>query len=73
MQSIARPTLQVAALPRQVLQSSLGENMTSHKSGLLIVILAIASPREAFALITGGAGNKPVSDPGWPKGAAGIF
>ena len=29
--------------------------------------------REAAALITGGEGNKPISDPGWPKGAAAIF
>ncbi len=47
--------------------------MNSLKTGLLFVILAMASPPEAFALITGGTGNKPVSDPGWPKGAAGIF
>ena len=42
-------------------------------TGFLITILAVASPREAFALIRGDAGNKPVSDPGWPKGAAAIF
>jgi hypothetical protein len=27
----------------------------------------------ALALITGGEGNKPIGDPGWPKGAAAIF
>jgi Carboxypeptidase regulatory-like domain len=39
---------------------------------LLLSIAAIPS-REAFALITGGEGNKPLADPGWPKGAAAIF
>ncbi|MBA3312115.1 MAG: carboxypeptidase-like regulatory domain-containing protein [Planctomycetota bacterium] len=28
---------------------------------------------EAQALITGGEGNKPLDDPGWPKGAAEVF
>jgi hypothetical protein len=27
----------------------------------------------AFALITGGDGNEPLSDPGWPSGSAAIF
>jgi hypothetical protein len=27
----------------------------------------------AFALITGGEGNEPIRDPGWPAGAAAIF
>lgn len=40
---------------------------------LLIAALAVAAPREASALIVGDAGNKPVADPGWPKGAAAIF
>src|SRR5262245_45702115 len=34
--------------------------------------LTVASP-PAFALIMGGEGNRPVADPGWPKGAAVIF
>lgn len=38
---------------------------------LLLVILAV--PRPAAALITGGEGNSPVSDPGWSKGAAPVF
>ncbi len=42
-------------------------------TGLLIIILTMTTPREASALISGDAGNKPVSDPGWPKGAAAIF
>jgi hypothetical protein len=42
-------------------------------TGLLITILAVVAPREAFALIRGDAGNKPVPDPGWPHGAAAIF
>lgn len=40
---------------------------------LLMAALAVSAPREAFALIVGDAGNKPVGDPGWPKGAAAIF
>lgn len=42
-------------------------------TGLLITILAVVAPREAFALIRGDAGNKPVPDPGWPHGAAAFF
>lgn len=41
--------------------------------GLLLTILAVWTPREAGALITGGEGNKPLTDPGWPAGAAAIF
>jgi hypothetical protein len=44
--------------------------------GLLVLLstalMAVTSP-EALALIMGGAGNKPVADPGWPTGAAAIF
>ena len=47
--------------------------MTRITTGLLIVILAVIAPPQAFALITGGEGNKPISDPGWPAGAAAIF
>jgi hypothetical protein len=39
---------------------------------LATVTVAVMAP-EGFALITGGEGNKPVGDPGWPKGAAAIF
>lgn len=39
---------------------------------LVITTLALAAP-EAWALIMGDVGNKPVTDPGWPKGAAAIF
>lgn len=37
--------------------------------GLLAFLLA----QQAFALITGGAGNVPLDDPGWFKGAAAVF
>ncbi|WP_435009367.1 carboxypeptidase-like regulatory domain-containing protein [Tundrisphaera lichenicola] len=40
---------------------------------LLLAVLAVSSPREASALITGGTGNTPLRDPGWPTGAAAIF
>jgi hypothetical protein len=35
-------------------------------------IAALYSPA-AFALITGGEGSEPISDPGWPTGAAAVF
>jgi len=47
--------------------------MTRITTGFLVALLAAVAPLEAFALITGGEGNKPISDPGWPKGAAAIF
>ncbi len=39
---------------------------------LAVAILAVPF-RQAVALITGGEGNRPIADPGWPKGAAAIF
>jgi hypothetical protein len=47
--------------------------MTRITTGLVLAILTVAVPGEAFALITGGEGNKPISDPGWPAGAAALF
>jgi hypothetical protein len=47
--------------------------MTRITTGLLFTILATVAPSEAFALITGGEGNKPITDPGWPAGAAALF
>lgn len=35
--------------------------------------LVVIPPHAAFALITGGKGNEPVPDPGWPEGAAIVF
>jgi hypothetical protein len=40
---------------------------------LLYTAFAAALPPEAFAMITGGEGNRPLQDPGWPAGAAAIF
>ena len=39
----------------------------------LAVAIAAVPFQQAFALITGGEGNRPIADPGWPKGAAAIF
>ncbi|HJQ78379.1 MAG TPA: carboxypeptidase-like regulatory domain-containing protein [Lacipirellulaceae bacterium] len=39
---------------------------------IALAVFIIPSPG-AFALITGGEGNDPISDPGWPAGAAAIF
>ena len=40
---------------------------------LLATTIALMPAQTAVALITGGVGNEPVGDPGWPKGAAAIF
>ncbi len=41
----------------------------------MLFALAIAAVpfRQAVALIMGGQGNRPIADPGWPKGAAAVF
>ena len=39
---------------------------------LSAAIVSVIAPK-ALAMIIGGAGNKPIADPGWPKGAAAIF
>lgn len=41
--------------------------------GLLLVVGLAFVPSSSHALIMGGKGNKPVDDPGWPKGANSIF
>jgi hypothetical protein len=40
---------------------------------LVAAVVLFLLPSSTIAMITGGAGNKPISDPGWPKGASGIF
>ncbi|WP_165253539.1 carboxypeptidase-like regulatory domain-containing protein [Paludisphaera soli] len=47
--------------------------MSRIATGLLLTVLALSAPQEASALITGGTGNAPLRDPGWPAGAAAIF
>ncbi len=43
-------------------------------AGVLLALAMMASHfQPAFALITGGEGNSPLPDPGWPNGAAEIF
>ena len=59
--------------PRVALRAPPGVTMSRITTCLLIAILAGVAPPEAFALITGGEGNKPITDPGWPAGAAAIF
>ncbi|MEI8018811.1 MAG: carboxypeptidase regulatory-like domain-containing protein [Schlesneria sp.] len=39
----------------------------------LTIAIAGVSSSPAWALITGGEGNDPVADPGWPKDAAAVF
>jgi hypothetical protein len=56
-----------------------GDTMTARsklRAGLLALLaaaLAAVPFQEAFALITGGVGNAPMRDPGWPEGAAAVF
>ncbi len=51
-----------------------GRRLRSKAAAVLLALAMVAVPsREASALIMGGEGNKPVVDPGWPKGAAAIF
>lgn len=40
---------------------------------LLVFPLSLVNPVRCFALITGGEGNQPLNDPGWPPGAAKVF
>jgi hypothetical protein len=40
---------------------------------LLAAAMLVGGASCTFALITGGEGNEPLRDPGWPVGAAGIF
>ena len=40
---------------------------------LLAMTMTAVPLQTAFALITGGEGNSPLHDPGWPNGAAAIF
>lgn len=50
--------------------------MKSVQTGRLLVLwLAASMAVTSFsqAMITGGKGNKPLRDPGWPKGAAEVF
>jgi hypothetical protein len=42
-------------------------------TGLLVLMIAVIPSRAASALIIGGEGNKPITDPGWPRGAAAVF
>jgi carboxypeptidase family protein len=43
------------------------------KAAFLGVLLILTPSPWAYALISGGEGNEPISDPGWPAGAAAIF
>lgn len=42
-------------------------------SAVLGLTVWTASSGSAWALITGGEGNDPLNDPGWPQGAAAVF
>jgi len=40
---------------------------------LIALVITVVLWQPAWALITGGTGNKPLPDPGWPQGAATVF
>lgn len=42
-------------------------------SWFVALAVVVCSGQAAWALITGGEGNQPIRDPGWPKGAAAVF
>ncbi|MFO0888533.1 MAG: carboxypeptidase-like regulatory domain-containing protein [Isosphaeraceae bacterium] len=52
-----------------------GPGVLSRSSTSVAVALAVllGFTTVSLALITGGEGNKPITDPGWPRGAASIF
>jgi hypothetical protein len=49
------------------------EEFAMKRSVLATTMIALLTARSASALITGGEGNEPVRDPGWPAGAAAVF
>ena len=55
------------------MQTQLRRNARATATVLLAVAIMALISQRAFALITGGAGNSPIADPGWPKGASAIF
>jgi len=59
-------------MPRRTL-SQRPQRVFTAATVLLAVMISTAPPQTAFALITGGKGNRPLTDPGWPTGAAAIF
>jgi hypothetical protein len=58
---------------------SLRSDARSQRRGRFAAMVLIASAamilqvQPALALITGGTGNAPMRDPGWPRGAAAVF
>lgn len=51
----------------------MGSIMIKWVAGLVIVMTSVFVPSQASALITGGEGNEPLKNSGWPKGAEVIF
>ena len=59
-------------MPRLTNNTRRARFRTAAAASLAVALTALATPK-AFASIIGGEGNKPIEDPGWPKGAAAIF
>ncbi len=60
-------------MPRRVNEHKRSERQVPAAAIILAFLLVALPTREAAAMITGGEGNTPIADPGWPKGAAAIF
>jgi Carboxypeptidase regulatory-like domain len=63
---------EVTVMPRSI-QRRPNLSIFAAAAALLAASIAVVPAQPAFALITGGEGNEPIDDPGWPKGAAAIF
>jgi hypothetical protein len=57
----------------QSIRSERSRRGLSRGTALLALAMAVVPAQRAVAWITGGEGNKPITNPGWPKGAAAIF
>ena len=56
----------------QALNESRGSRRTTIATALLLIALSAIFTKPASALIQGSTGNSPLTDPGWPDGAAAI-
>jgi hypothetical protein len=65
-------TTEIPAMPCFLKSKSHTRSQAMSTALLAMVVTSFITPG-ALALITGGEGNRPLKDPGWPKGAAAIF
>jgi Carboxypeptidase regulatory-like domain len=60
-------------MPMEIKQRGLGARQARAATHMFAFLVAALLFGEAAAMLTGGEGNKPIPDPGWPRGAAVIF